>query len=74
MDILTDWTQAHLSAYFHAIDRGQRFRVKFFICAMCQPDVDIAKAYFPNANIIIDNYHFLRNIRWSIERFRKSWQ
>ena len=74
MDILPDRTQAHLSAYFHAIDRGQRFRVKFFICDMWQPYVYIAKAYFPNANIIIDKYHFIRQVTWSIESVRKRLQ
>ena len=43
MDILPDRTNSHLSSYFREIDRIQRFRVKFLICDMWQPYVDIAQ-------------------------------
>jgi len=41
---------------------------------MWQPYVDLAKAYFPNAKIIIDKYHFIRYITWAIENVRKRLQ
>lgn len=59
LDILPDRTQCHLSEYFRNMDRSQRNRVKFFICDMWQPYADIAHAYFPNAQVIIDKYHFI---------------
>lgn len=74
MDILPDRTQAHLSAYFREINRSERHRVKFFICDMWQPYVDIAHAYFPNAQVIIDKYHFIRQVTWAIENVRKRLQ
>ena len=74
MDILPDRTQSHLSEYFRGIDRSQRNRVKFFICDMWQPYVDIAHAYFPNAQVIIDKYHFIRQVTWAIENVRKRLQ
>lgn len=74
LDILPDRSQSHLSAYFRESNRNERHRVKFFICDMWQPYVDLAKAYFPNAKIIIDKYHFIRYITWSIENVRKRLQ
>ena len=74
MDILPDRTNSHLSAYFRELDRSQRYRVKFFICDMWQPYVDIAHTYFPNAKVIIDKYHFIRQVTWTIESVRKRLQ
>jgi transposase len=74
MDILPDRSQSHLSAYFREISRSERHRVKYFICDMWQPYVDLAHAYFPNANVIIDKYHFIRQVTWAIEKVRKRLQ
>lgn len=71
MDILPDRTQSHLSGYFQEMNRSQRYRVKFFVCDMWQPYVDLAHAYFPNAKVIIDKYHFICQITWAIKNVRK---
>jgi Transposase. len=74
MDILPDRTQSHLSAYFKELNRNDRYRVKFFVCDMWQPYVDLAYSYFPNAVVIIDKYHFIRHVTWAIENVRKRIQ
>ncbi|MBU5334785.1 MAG: ISL3 family transposase [Anaerocolumna aminovalerica] len=74
LDILPDRTQSHLSSYFRETSREERHRVKFFVCDMWEPYVDLAKAYFPNATIIIDKYHFIRYVTWAIENVRKRLQ
>jgi transposase len=74
LDILPNRTQKHLSSYFRGLNRGQRNRVKFFVCDMWEPYVDLAKAYFPNATIVIDKYHFIRYVTWAIENVRKRLQ
>lgn len=74
MDILPDRTQSHLSAYFSKIDRSSRYRVKYFICDMWLPYVDLAHTFFPNAKVIIDKYHFIRQVTWAIESVRKRLQ
>ena len=51
-----------------------RLKVKFFVCDMWQPYVDMAQIYFPNAKIIIDKYHFIRQVGWAIEAVRKRLQ
>ena len=74
MDILPDRTQFHLTSYFREIDRTQRLRVKYFVCDMWQPYVDLAHAFFPNAKICIDKYHFIRQVTWAMENVRKRLQ
>jgi transposase len=74
LDILPDRSQSNLISYFKKIPRKQRHNVKFFICDMWQPYVDLARAFFPNAQIIIDKYHFIRQVTWAIEKVRKRLQ
>ena len=74
LDILPDRNQAHLFTYFSETNRSERNRVKFFICDMWNPYVDLAKAYFPNGTVIIDKYHFIRYVTWAIENVRKRLQ
>lgn len=74
LDILPDRTQNHLVSYFHSIPKDERYRVKYFVCDMWIPYVELAKIYFPNAKIIIDKYHFIRQTTWAIEGVRKRLQ
>ena len=52
----------------------ERHNVKFFVCDMWQPYVDLAKIFLPNAKIVIDKYHFIRQVTWAIENVRKRLQ
>lgn len=74
MDILPDRTQSHLASYFREIDQAQRLRVKYFVCDMWQPYVDLAHTFFPNAKVCIDKYHFIRQVTWAMEKVRKRLQ
>lgn len=74
LDILPDRKQCHLADYLRSLPRPERLRVKFFICDMWTPYVELAKVFFPNATIIIDKYHFIRQVTWAIERVRKRLQ
>ena len=74
LDILPDRTTSHLMDYFRKIPRSARHKVKFFVCDMWKPYVETAKAYFPNAKIIIDKYHFIRQVYWAMEGVRKRLQ
>ena len=74
LDILPDRTQSHLTGYFREIPKAQRLKVRFFVCDMWKPYVEMAKAFFPNATIIIDKYHFIRQVTWAIENVRKRLQ
>lgn len=74
LDILPDRKRANLANYFYSIPKDERYRVKFFCCDMWQPYVDLARIYFPNAAIVIDKYHFIRQVSWAIEKVRKRLQ
>ena len=74
LDILPDRTQSHLASYWRNISRKERLKVQFFVCDMWRPYVDLAQTFFPNAKIIIDKYHFIRQITWAIENVRKRFQ
>lgn len=74
LDILPDRTQSHLADYFRKIPRSQRLKVRFFVCDMWQPYVEMARTFFPNATVIIDKYHFIRQVTWAIENVRKRLQ
>lgn len=74
LDILPDRNSHHLTAYFKTIPRDERLRVKYFSCDMCKPYVELAKAYFPHATVVIDRYHFVRQVSWALENVRKDQQ
>lgn len=74
IDILPNRHQSYLINYFTKYSRNERKNVKYFVCDMWKPYTEIAKLLFPNATIIIDKYHFIRQITWSIESVRKRLQ
>lgn len=74
LDILPSRSQTFLTSYFRGIPKAERYRVKFFVCDMWHPYTDLAKTFFPNATIIIDKYHFIRQTTWAIENVRKRLQ
>lgn len=74
LDILPSRSQSFLTSYFREIPKTERYRIKFFVCDMWQPYTDLAKIFFPNATIIIDKYHFIRQTTWAIENVRKRVQ
>lgn len=41
---------------------------------MWEPYRDLAKIFFPNATLIADKYHFIRQVTWAIENVRKRLQ
>ncbi len=74
LDILPSRSQTYLTSYFRDIPKRERHRVKFFVCDMWQPYTDLARTFFPNASIVIDKYHFVRQTTWAIENVRKRLQ
>lgn len=41
---------------------------------MWKPYTELAKTFFPNATVVIDKYHFIRQTTWAIENVRKRFQ
>ncbi len=72
LDILPGREKHLLSSYFRTFPN--RNEVEFFVMDMWKPYLEIAKTYFKNATIVIDKYHFIRQVLWAFERVRKSVQ
>ena len=74
LDIMPSRSQAFLTSYFRDIPKDERYRVKFFVCDMWRPYAELAGIFFPNASVIIDKYHFIRQTTWAVESIRKRLQ
>lgn len=74
LDILPSRSQSYLVSYFRDIPKTERYRVKFFVCDMWRPYTELAQTFFPNATVLIDKYHFIRQTTWAIENVRKRIQ
>lgn len=74
IDILPERTQGKLIDYFRNFPRHERLKVKFFVCDMWKQYAEIARIFFPNAKIITDKYHFIRQVTWAVENVRKRIQ
>jgi len=74
LDILPSRSQAQLVSYFREIPKKERNRVHFFVCDMWKPYTELAQTFFPNATVVIDKYHFIRQTTWAIENVRKRLQ
>lgn len=49
LGILPDRTQSHLADYRRNVPSKEQLKVKFFVCDMRLPYVELAKTFFPNA-------------------------
>ena len=74
LDILPNRNYHQLAKYLYKIPKDERYRVKYYVCDMWKPYVDLGYIYFPNAKVIIDKYHFIRQTTWAIESVRKRLQ
>ena len=72
LDILEGREQHILIDYFKPFK--ERNQVKYFVMDMWTPYKEIAETYFKNAKIVIDKYHFIRQVTWAFERVRKQEQ
>jgi len=72
LDILPSREKTHLIDYFKAFkDREQ---VKFIVMDMWKPYLDTTRWLFPKAKIIVDKYHYIRQVYWALDRVRKRVQ
>lgn len=72
LDILPSRQQSGVFSYF--FNRKDRERVNYIVIDMWRPYYEMAKILFPKAKIIIDKYHYIRQIYWALERVRKRVQ
>lgn len=74
LDILPGREAHHLSSYFSSFPRQERSKVKVVVIDMWRPYMDMAKTYFKNATVVIDRFHYTRQVLWAFDRIRREEQ
>lgn len=72
LDILPNRYESVLVQYFFQFPN--RSAVKYFICDMNPHFRQVAETCFPNALVVADKYHVIRQVFWAMERVRKNEQ
>ena len=72
LDILPNRFENELVKYFSQFP--SKTNVKYFICDMNPHFREVAKICFPQATIIADKYHVIRQVYWAMEKVRKNEQ
>ena len=72
LDILPDRFENNLVKYFSQFE--SKSNVKYFVCDMNPHFLQGAKICFPQATIVADKYHVIRQAYWAMERVRKNEQ
>ena len=72
LDILPNRYESDLVRYFSHF--SSKTKVKYFVCDMNPHFRNVAHICFPNATIVADRYHVIRQVYWAMERVRKNEQ
>ena len=72
LDILPNRFESDLVKYFSQF--SNKNNVKYFICDMNTHFRQVANSCFPQATIVADKYHVIRQVYWAMERVRKNEQ
>lgn len=72
LDILPNRYENDLIKYFSQFPN--KTEVKYFVCDMNPHFRRVSQICFPNAVIVADRYHVVRQVYWAMERVRKNEQ
>ena len=72
VDILPNCFENDLIKYFSQFP--YKTEVKYFVCDMNPHFRAVSKTCFPQAEIVADRYHVVRQVYWAMERVRKNEQ
>ena len=72
LDVLPNRFEGDLIRYFSRF--ANKSEVKYFICDMNPHFRYVAKTCFPQATIVVDKYHVIRQVYWAMEKVRKDEQ
>ena len=72
IDILPNRFENDLIRYFSQFQ--SKTEVKYFVCDMNPHFREVAKTCFPQATVVADRYHVIRQVYWAMERVRKNEQ
>lgn len=74
IDIIECRHKHYLFSYFNKFTKAEREKVKYVIMDLWQPYKDLARTYFPNAQIVADRFHYVRYIVQAVDTTRKKVQ
>lgn len=69
-DFTTDRTKAVLDPYFESIDMFDRLGVEYVTMDMWKPYKDAVYKFFPNALVIVDKYHVVKELNIIMDKMR----
>ena len=72
LDVLPNRFESDLAKYFSQF--SNKGDVKYFVCDMNPHFRQVAKICFPQATIVADKYHVIRQVYWAMEKVRKNEQ
>lgn len=72
LDILPNRYENDLIKYFSQF--SSKTDVKYFVCDMNPHFRRVSQVCFPNAVVVADRYHVVRQVYWAMERVRKNEQ
>lgn len=73
INILPTRKKTDIITYFKQYSTEERKKVQYFVMDMWNDYKDIAWL-FPNAKIIVDKYHYVRQVYWALDNVRKKVQ
>lgn len=71
IDVFPNRRKHNLEAYFMRIPIEERKRVRIVISDLWDPYRKLTARVFPNAILIADKYHFIRQLYWGLQSVRK---
>ena len=74
LDVFKNRKSSDLIQYFLRFPRKERLKVQYVVMDMSSLFYGVAKACFPNAKIVADRYHVVRQANWGMENVRKRIQ
>ena len=72
LDILPDRKVSTIQTYLHSFQN--RSEVQYVVMNMNKGYRDVAKAFLPNAKIVIDRFHLVRYCTWALDNVRRNIQ
>jgi len=74
LEILPGRESHHLANYLSSFSRAERDRVKVVVIDMWKPYLEMAQAYFKNAMVVVDRFHYVRQAFWAFDKIRRQEQ
>ena len=70
IDVFPNRRKHNLIRYFSKIPMEERKQVKYVISDLWDPYRKLVKKVFPNALLVADKYHFIRQLYWGLQDIR----